>query len=181
MKCLSRLIPIALVAMASAEVAAQTCHSNVYQNAPTSRFLMIGTLAIDQRTYLEWQRCLAGQVWNEETLSCDEEPTAMNWQDALENTPEGWRLPNIKELMSIVDHSCSYPSINTTVFPMASNASELGHTTQWSSTANRNSNFYTFGRPETLAWAFTFELGAPRTYGKDIGYYVRYVRDYQSE
>ena len=43
-----------------------------------------------------------------------------NWSSALTNavgqSGNGWRLPNIKELMSVVDTGCESPAWNSSVF-----------------------------------------------------------------
>ncbi len=63
----------------------------------------------DNATGLEWQQ---------------DQPNSMKWQDAL-NYCNGlelggnsdWRLPNVKELESIVDETANRPSINLSFFP----------------------------------------------------------------
>jgi len=168
---------LALISIESSS--AQTCTTNVYQNAPTERFTMLDDEVVDSRTGLVWQRCLGGQVWNAETTNCDMTATSKNWKEALESAPEGWRLPNIKELMSLVEHSCAFPALNTTVFPMTDEAVTEGYAIQWSSTANKNSTF--FGVTSSKSWYFSFLLGDPQVDEKNTYRYVRYVKDYEIE
>lgn len=162
----------------SANSFAQSCYSSVYQNTPAERFIVSEDIATDLRTGLVWQRCVAGQEWNTETKSCDGSAVTKSWKNALEDAPEGWRLPNIKELISILDHSCSYPAINTTIFSLAKEASStLGNAKLWSSTANRVSNFSMWGDVDTNSWYFNFDLGEPLVGSKNNTYYVRYVKN----
>ena len=85
-------------------------------------------VAIDKHTNLVWQRCPLGQVWNKTTSQCDFSVMAKNWKDTLESAPEGWRLPNLKELASLAEYRCSGPALNITVFP------NLGNWNYWTST-----------------------------------------------
>jgi hypothetical protein len=79
-----------------------------------------------------------------------------------------WRLPTIKELVSIVNHSISYPgpTINTTYFP------NTAASWYWSSTTNAN---YTYG-----AWSVDFVYCYDDAGGKSVSNYVRAVRGGQS-
>lgn len=57
----------------------------------------------DTVTGLVWQRCSVGQVW--QGTHCEGSATPLSWPDALKaaiQAGSGWRLPNIKELMSLV-------------------------------------------------------------------------------
>jgi hypothetical protein len=93
-----------------------------------------------------------------------------DWATALANC-EGltnyaghsdWRLPNIKELMSIVDYGTYSPSIDTTFFTSQSDY-------YWSSTTYANDTAY--------AWYVTFDVGyTTYNYGKTSAGYVRCVR-----
>lgn len=87
---------------------------------PTTDHLTMGISAdgatvYDEKTDLTWQRCSVGKVWDGST--CSGNRTYINWQDALALAGSGWRIPNIKELDSIVEEACSRPAINSTAFP----------------------------------------------------------------
>jgi hypothetical protein len=95
---------------------------SVIEATPTSAFVINndGT-AIHTLTGLMWKRCAQGLSG----AACDiGNAIWMNWQDALKaatlDTTGGyddWRLPNKKELESIVE-TCGYdPAINLAVFP----------------------------------------------------------------
>jgi hypothetical protein len=105
-----------------------------------------GTIS-DPKTGLIWKKCSEGQVWFSRILAAsngciDEDltdPGTYTWQAALQraqdvNTGSGqnfsqtdWRLPNIKELLSILELRCNNTAINNTVFPFTPAA------TYWSS------------------------------------------------
>ncbi len=79
-------------------------------------------LVTDNVTGLRWQGCALGYSGD----SCDTtgSPTEFTWADALagcESLSWGgytdWRLPNKKELRSIVDNRENNPAIDTTAFP----------------------------------------------------------------
>jgi hypothetical protein len=83
-----------------------------------------GTEVTDAMTGLVWSRCAAGMVWNNDAQTCDGAATRFYWKDALSyakrNRAGGWRLPNIKELFSIVDHKKTEPAIDSIAFPNTS-------------------------------------------------------------
>lgn len=90
---------------------------------------------------IEWQLCSVGQTYNSEKGNCDGTPTQFStWSEALSNTDsaygayDDWRLPNIKELGSLVDRSCIAPAIDLSVF--VSTASVV----YWSSTYDNRVN-----------------------------------------
>lgn len=109
---------------------AQTCKPESIQ--PTTGHLVDnkdGTIR-DPKTGLEWKRCSEGQVWNSVTNGCDGIARGYRWKAALDwvqNVNGGmageslgrndWRVPNIKELVSIVEDQCFYPAVNLGVFP----------------------------------------------------------------
>lgn len=100
-------------------------NTSVPESTPTSKYTVNadGTVTAPT-TRLMWKRCLEGQ-----TLSggvCSGVPTYYVWADALAaaNSSEfaghdDWRLPNPKELFSIVEDRCGAPVLNADLFPIS--------------------------------------------------------------
>lgn len=104
-----------VVAMVGGAVTAhgQICRSDVPQSDSIWTTTVPGEI-VDSSTLLTWKRCLAGQSWD--GTGCTGSPSAMTWQSALQGAPSGWRLPNIKELESLVARECVQPALNTVGF-----------------------------------------------------------------
>lgn len=106
--------------------AAQTCNSNMPASTPESQLIdnNDGTVT-DSKTGLMWKQCLEGV----EGDNCENNsPNTFTWQQALQqpgtvNDGGGfagytdWRLPNIRELRSIVEEQCYNLAINLNRFP----------------------------------------------------------------
>lgn len=113
-------------ALASIPAMAQTCQPNLNESTPAARFVIDankGTV-LDKTTGLMWKQCSEGQSGP----GCANGTAGyFRWTDALirsaTSTDGGyndWRLPNIKELQSLVEEKCSSNAINLTVFPNTS-------------------------------------------------------------
>jgi hypothetical protein len=80
-----------------------------------------GTEVSDTMTGLVWRRCAAGMAWNNVAQTCDGTATRFRWKVALDyakdNVEGGWRLPNVKELLSIIDTGTQDPAIVQWAFP----------------------------------------------------------------
>lgn len=151
---------------------AQTVKSYILDETPDDRYTLHtnGTVT-DTWSGLMWQRCSRGQTWDGST--CTGDAITYNWQGALRlgegNSFAGysdWRLPNRKELRSIVAFNGYNPAINPRVFP---NISVYRY---WSSSPNANDS--------SEAWIVDFKFGYVEGYshnGGDIaGSAVRLVR-----
>jgi hypothetical protein len=114
----------------------------------------------DLQTGLIWQRCSVGKSWDGTT--CSGRATTHNWSEALAMAADDWRLPNIKELMSIAETACVEPAVNLTVFP-ATASSEY-----WSSSPSAYSS--------NSAWYVEFVYGYDFMHSKGTDKYVRLVR-----
>jgi hypothetical protein len=83
-----------------------------------------GTEVTDTMTGLVWRRCAEGVTWNADEQTCKGSPTLFQWREAFDhvraNRAGGWRLPNIKELFSIVNVKRQRPSIDPEAFPNTS-------------------------------------------------------------
>ncbi len=106
----------------SLAVAAQTCDCAL--TAPDSRYTVAadGATVLDQQPGLIWARCPLGMSWNGSV--CTGTATPYTWQKALTTADTSilagytdWRLPNVRELTSLVETACVTPAINTRIFP----------------------------------------------------------------
>lgn len=125
---------------------------------------------IDVKTGLIWQRCAAGMMVSGGT--CTGTPNGFTHQAALSyastqasSTGVAWRLPNVKELSSIVDKSRIAPAIDAVAFP------STPASWYWSSTP--------LVGDASLAWSVDFGRGYVEvSHGsyRSNAYYVRLVR-----
>ena len=110
-------------------------------------------------TGLIWKRCREGQQWENET--CTGKPDFVAWDAALGypgavNSSGGyagvtdWRLPNIKEALSIAVEGCSSPAFNDAVFLTSEYTEDV-----WTSTPNLDFN------DEGQAWKVEYTYGTP--------------------
>lgn len=144
---------------------------------PTKRFIdnKDGTIT-DIQTQLMWKKCNEGETWRKASNSCSTITKQYTWQDSLKRarsvnnkgyaTHTDWRLPNIKELISIIEEGCEYPAANLRVFP----STKPDH--YWSSTPLINFLY------ATDAWSINFNVGVNDVpTEKTNTYYLRLVRD----
>lgn len=118
------LIILSLLCISNLATAQQVCNTEaeVPSTTPDSRFTDNGDGTIsDTSTNLMWQKCQIGLSEDDCSVGSD---VLHTWFEALTeastNTLAGyddWRLPNHKELLSIVEQRCVAPAINTTYFP----------------------------------------------------------------
>jgi PKD repeat protein len=122
-------------------------------NAPTSpRFeVLVAEQVTDNSTGLTWRICPEGMSFN--VNNCIGTPTIFTHAGALTHASvvgNGWRVPNIKELNTLVDRSFlgSLAAIDNVAFPSTPGASFWASTPQGAS-----------GIPTGLAWYVNFSNG----------------------
>ena len=122
-------------------------------DAPSGRFTMgsIPDTVFDNVTELTWKKT--------------PENGTFTWAAATSQCNDGWRLPTISELLSIVDRSKTDDNaIDLNFFVMPSSSNKYF----WSITPNASS--------PTNAWDVNFDFGYSLYGGVGNGYYVRCVR-----
>jgi len=127
------------------------------QEAP--RFTKANGVVTDSKTTLEWQDDYSD---NGDSIK------RATWTDAIDyceeltlNGQSDWRLPNKKELLSIVDYGANHPAISSVFEKTTSHI-------YWSST--------TIAGDTNLAWGVDFYGGLTFGNGKSPREYVRCVR-----
>jgi hypothetical protein len=146
--------------------------ANVLPSATDARYERnTPTIVTDKNTGLMWRICVEGKTGDQ----C-ETGTAVNasWGEALiyaSNTNEGksldgykdWRLPNIRELNSLVEVQCANPTINSRIFP------NTPATHIWTSSPYGTLDFY--------SWYVDFSNGETNTDDRLNAKGIRLVRD----
>lgn len=171
---------LAAAALLFPAVAAANCSllSNFAERTPDSQFTDHGngtvthTAAASTGTGLMWKKCPQGRSGaNCETGTA----TLLNWQQALREAVTDatggytdWRLPSMKELMSIVETGCRNPMINTTRFPLAFPQVQI-NALYWTSTPGP-------AREAGNGWAVDFNRGSAALLDKTTTHYARLVR-----
>ena len=163
------LVAVTSLALFAPWTAAQTCVAGVQMSNPTSVYVIDsgnGTVT-DTRTGLMWDRCARGLSG----LGCATgTASTFTWQAALDAAAtigaykgfSDWRLPNIKELRSLVEECRISPAINEFDFP------------------NSPASFFWSGSPDAggapNAWLVEFNSGGAYMGGRSFAYHVRLVR-----
>lgn len=106
----------------SVSAIASDCSNGIPPSNPDSVYIpeADGTV-IDKRTKLMWKVCAEGQAWISGT--CSGSAVALDWSEALQTAEQSdyagyldWRVPNIKELQSLVERCRTDPAINESFF-----------------------------------------------------------------
>lgn len=140
---------------------------------PTEDFIDNGDGTVTHiTTGLMWKRCPQGQEWADG--QCNGNASPRSWQGSLQNADgyeyaghNDWRVPNIKELASIVEHRCSQPAVNPDVFATAQITEPFISSTP-------------LAQDPTKVWTVMLHLNGRmvNTYGKTSGqHYLLLVRD----
>lgn len=155
--------------------AAQNCTGTMERTHPLAQFQDNGDGTItDQRTGLMWHKCAIGQTGT----SCAGEATLMTWANAMSAADNSngvafagytnWRLPNIKELASLVERSCIRPALDLNAFPNTAENAAF-----WSSTTLT-------GNPAAII-RLNFIYGEPAQFSKTSELQLRLVRDISTD
>ena len=136
----------------------------VWAQAARYSFSTDGSEVTDAQTGLIWRRCSEGQTWGPAAATCTGTVATYTHEAALAQakTQPGWRLPNVKELSSLVDKSRVNPSIDVAAFPGTPSWF-------WSSSP--------YAGNASSAWYVYFYNGYVNDYySRTDGYHVRLVR-----
>lgn len=128
---------------------------------PTSQYILKGGTAFDTKTKLTWQRCSVGQTW-QDGKGCVGSVQGLTLLQAKLLEKDGWRLPTIEELETLVSLNCTRPAINEQVFP----GMDVESLYYWSKTSPREASLY----------YLNFETGTVSADGDQEPYSVRLVR-----
>lgn len=141
---------------------AGTCQNNLPESNPDSVYQLTTvngeSMVTDKRTGLTWKQVAeangSGMSWGAALVYGEAHTYYGGYND--------WRLPNVKELRSLVEECRVSPTINTTYFPGAPTK------TFWSaSPAVHFANY---------AWAVSFSAAHAGSYDQHFGFAVRLVR-----
>lgn len=150
----------------------QVCYdSDLVETTATDDFVVddsVGTV-LHIKTGLMWSRCNLGQIWQASSKTCSGVSSQITWQEALLLAEQStlasyddWRLPNVKELATLVERSCVDPAMNISLFPSA-----LAEN-YWTATSQNVQTDY--------AWSYAFYSGKNNLKQKHADLFARIVR-----
>lgn len=145
-----------------ADHAAAICDPQQPTRTPDSRYEARGDQVYDRKTTLTWQRCSAGQQWQED-IGCVGLVQQMTFDEAVAAGGDGWRLPSRDELATLASPTCQQPAINESLFPDM----DLRKLWYWTSTL----------QGEYLAWLVNFADGRFASFDRNDVAALRLVRD----
>ncbi len=149
------------------------CSPNAVETAPESDFVDNGNgTATQTATGLMWKRCHENNTGDR----CSSGGAVFfTWEEALNAAQNevfaghsDWRLPSVKELMSITEYSCTDPALNFTVFPSRFPDDQR----YWSSTP-----FISTNGNDDRAYSLRILNGLPLVALRTETFMVRFVRD----
>ncbi|WLD57196.1 DUF1566 domain-containing protein [Salinispirillum sp. LH 10-3-1] len=157
MKLIFPFISIMLLLLSQSALA-QSCRTSLTQTTPDADFIWLDDGTVRHLpTGMIWMRCSLGQTWT--GTGCSGEARALTWTEALDISDgqtfagrSDWKLPTRQQLTTIVEKSCTLPSINRAAFP------DTMPFPYWTATPFANDSGY--------SWAISFELG-----NVQFGYY----------
>ncbi len=141
-------------------------------NATTTRFNVNEGEVFDEKTQLTWSRCSVGVTWKQ-GVGCVGSPKLMSLDEAkhfAKKLGNGWRVPTIDELCSILEPRRGKNAINQKVFPDIRDLGE-GEAPYWSITKVED--------VPTLVYYADFMRGRVDGHSKGFALAVRLVRSRQ--
>lgn len=126
-------------------------------------------LAKDELSKLTWDRCVYGQTWDVESANCLGSPAKLTWTEALTvaESKTNKRLPDIKELTSIMDMQCIIPPTDLNVFPNTPGSLDNG---LWTSTPYNVQN-----KQVTYVWFIDLGFGTAHYRPETEKNFVRFI------
>jgi hypothetical protein len=89
------------------------------KGTPSTDFRLIklkpNNTSIDFTTGLVWARCSVGMQWDGK--QCRGKAQTLSWPESVALAKNGWRIPSLKELSSLVDLTKANPAIDSRSFP----------------------------------------------------------------
>jgi hypothetical protein len=125
-------------------------------NAPAGRYVINAGAVTDTKTGLLWQQQAPAQSYT----FADAAAYCSGLQ--LAGYTNGWRVPNVRELLSLIDDTRWAPAIDTAAFP------ETPSKYFWTST--------TYASASSYAWSVIFTSGETSDVPKTLPEQVRCVR-----
>lgn len=123
----------------------------------------------DNYTGLMWAKCSYGQTLAGD--SCSGGVSSKTWEQALAVTDSStlagysdWRVPNVKELLSLVDYTTNNPAINSSYFPNTATYPDY-----WTASPRAGSSYY--------SWTVSFRYGYFDYGSRSYGRFIRLVRN----
>lgn len=143
--------------------------STIQATTPTSQFTIDTTKGVvtDHKTGLMWKRCVEGFSGADCRTGDTVQATFVDALNAIStlNAAGGyagytdWRLPNVKELRSIVEERCTRPALNDEVFPLKNTEAADDQSTMNNMSLFTSTPTSYYDSTDTFVWIVSFADG----------------------
>ncbi len=151
----------ALVSLVGVQGANGACNAEANSGQSDARYVVKDDVVHDQVTKLTWMRCSEGQRWSADA-GCQGVLRTFNCEQGNVARSQGWRVPSVDELETLVAKGCRNPAVDETVFP-----------------GTPAGPYWTSSKVESNCWRVDFEYGGAYLSNWWDAYYIRLVRSSQ--
>ena len=102
--------------LCSSLVAGAECNASAEKEPGAARFAIKGEVVYDKTINLTWMRCGRGQQWKD-GAGCLGDLQKFTYSQVHAGLTDGWRLPTVEELKTIIAPHCSNPAVDGEIFP----------------------------------------------------------------
>lgn len=132
-----RVLALWMLCLSPLSGLAKQCDDSQTAGKMDMRYEIRGDEVLDHQTNLVWQRCSVGQRFAQGLCRGAAKPMDLiEAQQTAKRMSQGWRVPTLQELETLLKKTCKPPYIDQVVFPSVQEIAE-GKAKYWSTSRDK--------------------------------------------